>query len=105
MDVSCLQQSWVSGVAPSPPVPHPLYGTSPSLLFTPTLDLISSASPAPSPLQGFPEWSSVMDGWGSALLGAATTVAGLLARGLGLGGSELQVRFRGRASAEVCEGV
>ncbi|GIL51392.1 hypothetical protein Vafri_7399 [Volvox africanus] len=40
--------------------------------------------------QGFPEWSSVMDGWGAALLGAATTVSGLLARGLGLGGNELQ---------------
>ncbi|GLC43943.1 hypothetical protein PLESTB_000212400 [Pleodorina starrii] len=38
----------------------------------------------------FPEWSSVMDGWGAALLGAATSVAGLLARGLGLGGTELQ---------------
>ncbi|EFJ50218.1 hypothetical protein VOLCADRAFT_80362 [Volvox carteri f. nagariensis] len=40
--------------------------------------------------QGFPEWSVVMDGWGEALVGAATLVAGLLARGLGLGESELQ---------------
>lgn len=41
--------------------------------------------------QGFPSWPQLMDGWGAALLGAAHTVAGLLARGLGLEQGALQV--------------
>ncbi|KAG2443195.1 hypothetical protein HYH02_009272 [Chlamydomonas schloesseri] len=40
--------------------------------------------------KAFPEWCGLMDGWGAALLGAATAVAGLAAVGLGLEPSALQ---------------
>ncbi|PNW74125.1 hypothetical protein CHLRE_13g586400v5 [Chlamydomonas reinhardtii] len=40
--------------------------------------------------KAFPEWRAVMDGWGAALLGAATAVAGLAAVGLGLQPAALQ---------------
>ncbi|KAG2497219.1 hypothetical protein HYH03_004808 [Edaphochlamys debaryana] len=39
---------------------------------------------------GFPDWAPTMDAWGSALLGAAQAVAGLLGRGLGLPERQLQ---------------
>lgn len=49
-----------------------------------------------------------MDSWGAALLGAATTVAGLLARGLGMQGGEIQVGLdphcRAYNSAKHCQG-
>lgn len=48
----------------------------------------SSAFPqlnaAPVVPSGFPAWSATMDAWGEGLLGATTTVASMLASGLGL---------------------
>lgn len=52
--------------------------------------------------QAFPEWRAVMDGWGAALLGAATAVAGLAAVGLGLQPAALQVSGGGAVQCEEC---
>ncbi|KAG2443486.1 hypothetical protein HXX76_001839 [Chlamydomonas incerta] len=45
--------------------------------------------------KAFPEWRGLMDGWGAALLGAATAVAGLAAVGLGLEPGALQELMSG----------